>query len=295
MKKILISVLVVAIIAIVVFASIRYYHNEKQLLILEETTSEKIDITGGSDFKVIFPKGGEKLEIGNTYVIKWNNKSTSTPTQIGLMTLGKDGTDYGFKNITLDSKIFSNDEGSFAWLVDNVNTDYVYKIAFFDSYRNMIGKSPSFFNIVDNNPNAGDQILQAKYIFKLGKDFTMVSTPEQGSNFSPIYGSSETIQKSIIAMRIWRIYNDACDRLTSQSNCELKGESMVVLSVQSPESKSTILTTKSHKTEFLLNETKIEGQYRIYDKYQIDLIGMDVLKKEITIKVTKVGIEKKPL
>lgn len=84
-------------------------------------------IPGPSEIiRVIFPSGGEKLEIGKTYEVRWeNNIIKKAPISIQLEVITSDGKTY-IK--TIADNIPSSPSGTHKWTVTSEPIDSKYKI-----------------------------------------------------------------------------------------------------------------------------------------------------------------------
>ncbi len=101
--------------------------------------------------QVSYPKGGEVLEIGKTYEIKWTNYSGNDPLSINLQVTTPD-------NKTSTKLITSNAAatGSYKWTVTSESTNNKYKIEINPADgRELVGRSKDFFTIT------GDQLITA--------------------------------------------------------------------------------------------------------------------------------------
>ncbi len=99
--------------------------------------------------QVAYPKGGEVLEIGKTYEIKWTNYAGGDPLAIALQVTTPD-------NKTSTKPITSNAPatGSYKWTVTSENTNNKYKIEINPSGgRELVGRSKDYFTIT------GDQLI----------------------------------------------------------------------------------------------------------------------------------------
>lgn len=101
--------------------------------------------------QVSYPKGGEVLEIGKTYDIKWSNYAGSDPLTISLQVTTPD-------NKTSTKLITSNAPatGLYKWTVTSESTNNKYKIEINPAGgRTLVGRSKDFFTIT------GDQLITA--------------------------------------------------------------------------------------------------------------------------------------
>jgi len=95
--------------------------------------------------RVLFPKGGERLEIGDTYEIRWENYIGDEPLTIALQVTTLNGKTY-LKKIA--ENIPPIDSGSYRWTVTSEPTDSKYKIEIYpEDNRTLVGRSKDFFFI----------------------------------------------------------------------------------------------------------------------------------------------------
>ena len=130
--------------------------------------------------KVSFPQGGEKLEIGKTYDIRWENYIANEPLTIALQVTLPDGETY-LKRITENVPAAST--GNYSWTVTSELADSKYRIEVYpEGDRLLVGRSKDFFSItgdsliVVNTPQLLEEITspiqitgQARKIFSEGE------------------------------------------------------------------------------------------------------------------------------
>lgn len=103
----------------------------------------------GEIIRVLFPKGGEKLEIGKTYEIHWENYIGNEPLIIGLQVTTPDEKVY-LKWI--DDNVPAAAEGVYNWTVTSEPADSKYKIEIYPgANRPLVGRSKDFFSITGNS------------------------------------------------------------------------------------------------------------------------------------------------
>lgn len=143
-KKIIIFV----IIAIVVIGVAIYF----TLIKKSSPTPERAYIPSEEEIiKVLFPTGGEKLEIGKAYVVRWENYIGNEPLTIGLQVTTSDGKTY-LKKIAENVPTASS--GNYNWSVTSEPADSKYKIEVYpEGNRPLVGRSKNFFSI------SGDSLI----------------------------------------------------------------------------------------------------------------------------------------
>ena len=95
--------------------------------------------------RVSFPKGGERLEIGNTYEIRWENYIGDKPLTIALQVTTPNGKTY-LKKIAENVPPIGS--GSYRWTVTSEPADSKYKIEIYpEDNRTLVGRSKDFFSI----------------------------------------------------------------------------------------------------------------------------------------------------
>ncbi len=99
--------------------------------------------------QISYPKGGEKLEVGKTYDIRWTNYSGNEPLTIALQSTTPD-------NKTSAKIIVDNvpATGSYKWTVTSESADSKYKIEVYPAGgRELVGHSKDYFSI------SGEQLI----------------------------------------------------------------------------------------------------------------------------------------
>lgn len=142
---------------------------------------EGIDIPSKEEIiRVLFPKGGEKLEIGKVYEIRWENYIEDEPLTIGLQVTMPNGKVY-FKPIA--ENVPASASGSYKWTVTSEPADSKYKIEVYpEGNRALVGRSKDFFSIIGdsliavNNPRPLEEVAsplkvagKARRIFSEGE------------------------------------------------------------------------------------------------------------------------------
>lgn len=96
--------------------------------------------------RVLFPKGGETLEIGKTYEIRWDNYHGGEPLMIVLQVTTPEGKGYAriiAKNVPAAA------EGVYHWTVNSEQPGNKYKIEIYPpGDRGLTGRSKGYFSIV---------------------------------------------------------------------------------------------------------------------------------------------------
>ncbi len=150
--------------------------------------------------KVLFPKGGEKLEIGKIYEVRWENYIANEPLTIGLQVTTPDGKTY-LKRIAKNVPVAST--GSYSWTLTSEPADSKYKIEVYpEGDRPLVGRSKDFFHIIGdslivvNTPQPLEEITspikitgKARKIFSEGE--FIVKSKNMGPEWEVI--GSETI------------------------------------------------------------------------------------------------------
>jgi len=96
--------------------------------------------------RVLFPRGGEKLEIGKTYEIGWENYIGNEPLTIALQVTTPEGRVYA--NIIAEN-IPAAPSGTYKWTVTSERLDSKYKIEVYPpANRPLVGQSKNFFFII---------------------------------------------------------------------------------------------------------------------------------------------------
>ncbi len=123
--------------------------------------------------QIAYPKGGEKLEVGKTYDVRWTNYSGKEPLTITLQATTLDNK---ASAKIVASNVPAASTGSYKWTVTSESPDSKYKIEVYPAGgRELVGRSKDFFTIsgepliVVNSPKANDRIDATKPISISGK------------------------------------------------------------------------------------------------------------------------------
>jgi len=115
--------------------------------------------------RVLFPKGGEELEIGKVYEIRWENYIGNEPLTIGLQVTMSNGKVY-FKPIA--ENVPATVSGTYKWTVTSEPGDSKYKIEIYPpGGRGLVGRSKDFFSIIGdslitvNNPQPLEEVTSS--------------------------------------------------------------------------------------------------------------------------------------
>ncbi|MEI8174405.1 MAG: Ser-Thr-rich GPI-anchored membrane family protein [bacterium] len=134
--------------------------------------------------QVTSPKGGEKLEVGKTYDVRWTNYSGKEPLTIALQAT-KPSNQASAKIIA--SNVPTSSTGSYKWTVTSESPDNKYKIEVYPAGgRPLVGQSNDFFTISGEqlititSPKPNDRVNltqpiiitgKARNVFGLGGEF----------------------------------------------------------------------------------------------------------------------------
>lgn len=150
--KLLILLIIVVVIGIIFyFSSVEQNPENNQSLVNPAINQIKDKSTS-----IVFPKSGEKLEIGKNYEIKWKNYIANKSLTIGLAVVDSSGEIGYVKKIGAD---LSPSTISYNWTVTSEPTDRIYKIGVYPS----------------------DDVLQAKWsnnIYITGEPLVLVDAPK---------------------------------------------------------------------------------------------------------------------
>jgi len=123
--------------------------------------------------QIISPKGGEKLEVGKIYDVRWTNYSGKELLTIALQATTPDNK---VSAKIVASNVPAASSGSYKWTVTSESPDSKYKIEVYPADgRELVGRSKDFFTIfgesliVVNSPKANDRIDATKPIAISGK------------------------------------------------------------------------------------------------------------------------------
>ncbi len=93
--------------------------------------------------QITYPVGGEQLEVGKTYDIRWANYSGNDPLTISLQSTAP--------NNKVSTRIIASDispTGSYKWTITPAETNNKYKIEIYPSSgRELVGRSKDYFTI----------------------------------------------------------------------------------------------------------------------------------------------------
>lgn len=95
--------------------------------------------------RVLFPRGGEKLEIGKTYEIRWENYHLKVPLMIVLQVTTPEGK--GYARI-IDKNVPAAAAGVYHWTVNSEQPGNKYKIEIYPPGTGQFGRSKGYFSIV---------------------------------------------------------------------------------------------------------------------------------------------------
>ena len=95
--------------------------------------------------RVLFPQGGETLEIGRTYEIRWENYLREEPLIIALQVTTPEGIVY---QRIIDKNVPATTEGVYNWTVTSERLDGKYKIEIYlPGAEELTGWSEGYFSI----------------------------------------------------------------------------------------------------------------------------------------------------
>jgi len=99
--------------------------------------------------RVLFPKGGETLEIGRTYEIRWENYLGKEPLIIALQVTTPEGIVY---QRIIDKNVPAAAEGVYNWTATSERLDGKYKIEIYPpGGAELIGRSEGYFSITGDS------------------------------------------------------------------------------------------------------------------------------------------------
>lgn len=123
--------------------------------------------------QITSPKGGEKLEVGKTYDIRWTNYSGKEPLTIALQTTAPDNK---VSAKIVASNVPAASIGSYKWTVTSENSYNKYKIEVYPAGgRELVGRSKDFFTISGGqlititSPKPNDRVNLTQPIVITGK------------------------------------------------------------------------------------------------------------------------------
>ncbi|MBS3978083.1 MAG: hypothetical protein KGZ75_15370 [Syntrophomonadaceae bacterium] len=95
--------------------------------------------------RVLFPRGGETLEIGRTYEIRWENYLREEPLIIALQVTTPEGIAY---SRIINKNIPAAAEGVYTWMAISERLDGKYKIEIYSpGAEELTGRSEGYFSI----------------------------------------------------------------------------------------------------------------------------------------------------
>jgi len=142
-KKILISIIV-----IVLLMGVGAMH-----LYLQFEIQPEVPLGTGADMikeeeriRVLFPRGGETLEIGSTYEIRWENYLGKEPLIIALQVTTPEGVVY---TRIIDKNVPAAAEGIYNWTVNSERLDGKYRMEIYSpGSKELAGRSEDYFVIM---------------------------------------------------------------------------------------------------------------------------------------------------
>ena len=125
--------------------------------------------------QVLYPKGGEKLEIGKTYDIRWENYVDGGTDPLNI-TLQSTTPDNKLSSKIIASNVPAVSTGSYKWIVTSENPENKYKVEVYPAGgRELVGRSKEFFTIYGEqlititSPKPNDRINLTQPIIITGK------------------------------------------------------------------------------------------------------------------------------
>jgi hypothetical protein len=107
------------------------------------------DMTEEERIRVLFPKGGETLEIGRTFEIRWENYLGKEPLIIALQVTTPEGIVY---QRIIDKNVPATTEGVYNWTVTSERLDGKYKIEIYPpGGAELTGRSEGYFSIMGDS------------------------------------------------------------------------------------------------------------------------------------------------
>ncbi len=123
--------------------------------------------------QVLFPKGGEKLEVGKTYDIKWTNYPSKEALNIVLHSITPSNK---VSTKLIASNVPAASNGSYKWIVTTESAENRYKIEVYPpGGRELVGRSDNFFSIFGEqlitvtSPQPNDRLNITQPIVIMGK------------------------------------------------------------------------------------------------------------------------------
>ncbi|MBU3918743.1 Gmad2 immunoglobulin-like domain-containing protein [Patescibacteria group bacterium] len=143
--KIILGIGVVVIIGVVSYFALI----EKPLTILPPGEQGAYIPSEEEIIRVLFPKGGEKLEIGKTYEVSWENYIGDEPLSVGLQVTTPNEKTY-VKHIA--TNVPAALSGVYKWTVTSERTDSKYKVEVYpEENRPLVGRSKDYFSITGDS------------------------------------------------------------------------------------------------------------------------------------------------
>ena len=163
--------------------------------------------------QIVFPNGGEKLEIGKAYDVRWTNYSGEEPLTIALQTITSDNK-ASTKSVASDVPAVYT--GSYKWTATSESPDNKYKIEVYPAGgRPLVGRSKDFFTISGEqlititSPKPNDRVNLTQPIVITGKARKVFSEGEFDVSASYLLDN----QKKIVARSLatCNITGNGCD------------------------------------------------------------------------------------
>ena len=187
--------IVIIAIAVIIIGTIGYFTLVKKPPTTPSPEGEGAYIPSEEEIiRILFPKGEEKLEIGNIYEIRWENYIGDEPLTIGLQVTTPDGKTY-LKRIAENVPVAAS--GSYRWTVTSELADSKYKIEVYpEGNRPLVGRSKDFFSIT------GDLLI----VIDTPQPLEEVSSPIQITGKARrIFSEGEFIVKSVNMGPEWEV------------------------------------------------------------------------------------------
>lgn len=192
--KLLILLVLVIVIGVIFYFSSKVQNSEDN----QPLVNPAINQVKNKSLSIIFPKSGDKLEIGKTYEIKWQNYTAGKPLTIGLGVADSSGEIGYVKKISAD---LSPSITSYDWTVTSEQTDKIYKIGIYPSGNVLQAKWSDNISIIGeslvsiNNPKPLEEI---KSPIKLtGKARNIFSKGEFSIQLLNLLGGQSSVIKKV--------------------------------------------------------------------------------------------------
>ena len=115
----------------------------------ESLPASGADMIKEEKIRVLFPKGGETLEIGRTYEIRWENYLGKEPLIVSLQVTTPEGVVY---TRIIDKNVPAAADGVYNWTVNSERLDGKYKIKISPSaIEELTGRSEGYFSITGDS------------------------------------------------------------------------------------------------------------------------------------------------